>query len=146
MKTLAGGGLTVTRRLRIEVERLQESLRQAERDRERFATRVAEERARAEAQKKLEREFCDWAGIQAIRWGLARGKIALSGEAAQVPVGWERRLSWLWPVRRTSMSALSATAACPTNCTPRHPVWLSKAPSASSVWKTCDASWLRALA
>lgn len=37
------------RRLRIEVERLQESLRQAERDREQFATRVAEERARAEA-------------------------------------------------------------------------------------------------
>jgi S1-C subfamily serine protease len=39
------------RRLRIEVERLQESLRLAERDRERFAARVAEERARAEADR-----------------------------------------------------------------------------------------------
>jgi len=39
------------RRLRIEVERLQESLRQVERDRERFAARVAEERDRAEADR-----------------------------------------------------------------------------------------------
>jgi serine protease Do len=39
------------RRLRLEVARLRESLRQAERDRERFATRVAEERARAQAEQ-----------------------------------------------------------------------------------------------
>jgi S1-C subfamily serine protease len=39
------------RRLRLEVERLQESLRQVERDRERFAARVAEERTRAEADR-----------------------------------------------------------------------------------------------
>ncbi len=39
------------RRLHLEVERLRENLRQAERDRERFATRVVEERARAEAER-----------------------------------------------------------------------------------------------
>jgi S1-C subfamily serine protease len=40
-----------TRRLRLEVGRLQEALRQAEQDRERFAARVAEERTRAEADR-----------------------------------------------------------------------------------------------
>jgi S1-C subfamily serine protease len=40
-----------TRRLRLEVGRLQEALRQAEQDRERFAARVADERARAEADR-----------------------------------------------------------------------------------------------
>jgi S1-C subfamily serine protease len=39
------------RRLRLEVERLREALRQAEADRERFAARVAEERAKAEADR-----------------------------------------------------------------------------------------------
>ena len=39
------------RRLRLEVERLREALRQAEVDRERFAARVAEERAKAEADR-----------------------------------------------------------------------------------------------
>jgi S1-C subfamily serine protease len=39
------------RRLRLEVERLRETLRQAERDRERFATRVAEERVKAEVDR-----------------------------------------------------------------------------------------------
>jgi S1-C subfamily serine protease len=47
----AGWSHVRARRLRIEVERLQESLRQAERDRERFAARVAEERAKAEADR-----------------------------------------------------------------------------------------------
>jgi S1-C subfamily serine protease len=37
------------RRLRLEIERLRETVRQVERDRERFATRVAEQRAKAEA-------------------------------------------------------------------------------------------------
>jgi S1-C subfamily serine protease len=39
------------RRLRLEVERLRETLRQAELDRERFASRVAEERTKAEADR-----------------------------------------------------------------------------------------------
>jgi len=48
---LAVSGLSYVRarRLRLEVERLRETVRQVERDRERFATRVAEQRAKAEA-------------------------------------------------------------------------------------------------
>jgi S1-C subfamily serine protease len=45
----AGWSFLEARRLRNEIERMQEALREAERDRERLATRVAGERARAEA-------------------------------------------------------------------------------------------------
>ena len=45
----AGWSHVQERRLRLEVERLREALRQAEVDRERFAARVADERAKAEA-------------------------------------------------------------------------------------------------
>jgi hypothetical protein len=40
-----------SRRLRLEVERLRETLREVERERERFVARVAEERVRAEADR-----------------------------------------------------------------------------------------------
>ena len=47
----AGWSYVRARRLRLEVERLGETVRQIERDRERFAARVAQERARAEADR-----------------------------------------------------------------------------------------------
>jgi S1-C subfamily serine protease len=47
----AGWSHLRARRLLLEVERLRETVRQVERDRERFATRVAEERAKAEADR-----------------------------------------------------------------------------------------------
>ena len=47
----AGWSYVRARRLRLEVERLGETVRQIQRERERFAARVAEERARAEADR-----------------------------------------------------------------------------------------------
>jgi S1-C subfamily serine protease len=47
----AGWSYLRARRLRLEVERLGETVRQIERDRERFAARVAQERAKAEADR-----------------------------------------------------------------------------------------------
>ena len=47
----AGWSHLQARRLRLEIERLRETLHQVERDRERFAARVAEERAKAETDR-----------------------------------------------------------------------------------------------
>lgn len=48
-----------------------------------------------EAQKDLERNVCDWAAAQAVRWARARGLLR-----AELPDGWEGMLSWSWPRAR----------------------------------------------
>ena len=42
-------------------------------------------------QKHLERHFADWVGVQALRWGIATGKIK------EGPKDWEGGISWQWP-------------------------------------------------
>ena len=48
-----------------------------------------------EAQKDLERNVCDWAAINALRWAVRGGLLA-----ERLPDGWERMLSWSWPKAR----------------------------------------------
>jgi len=44
-----------------------------------------------EMQKSIERYICDWAGRNALRWGARKQGLVL-------PDGWERGMSWRWPV------------------------------------------------
>lgn len=44
-----------------------------------------------EAQKDLERNVCDWAGRNVLRWAMARRLIPA------LPAGWINGLSWMWP-------------------------------------------------
>lgn len=48
-----------------------------------------------EAQKDLERNVCDWAAVNALRWAVRGGLLA-----ERLPDGWERMLSWSWPKAR----------------------------------------------
>lgn len=43
-------------------------------------------------QKWLERKYADWVAVKVIRWALAKGILAA------LEPGWERTLSWKWPV------------------------------------------------
>jgi len=43
-------------------------------------------------QKWLERCFADWVGVRAVRWAIRKKEIKA------LPAGWERSLSWTWPM------------------------------------------------
>ena len=43
-------------------------------------------------QKWLERKFCDWVAKKAINWAIRKGILK------NAPDGWERSISWIWPV------------------------------------------------
>lgn len=90
------------RRLRLEIERLRESLRQAESDRERFATRVAEERARAEAeQATLTSQIAD----------LRRQEQALYAQLADAAAAESRNLRAELQTTRERLAALESERA-----------------------------------
>jgi S1-C subfamily serine protease len=90
------------RRLRLEIERLRESLRQAERERERFAARVDEERARAEAER---------AALVAQVEELRRQEQALYAQLADAAAAESRNLRAELETTRGRLAALESERA-----------------------------------
>jgi len=98
----AGWNYVQARRLRLEVERLRESLHQAEVDRERLAARVADERAKAEA---------DRAALAAEVEDLRRQEQALYGQVSDAASAESRALRNELAATRERLAALESERA-----------------------------------